>query len=67
MERSGGIRGTFRSPDAPADIEEALEQLPMQVTRGFGTICFKASQFTDDARELGRLCRQVVGRAAELS
>jgi probable F420-dependent oxidoreductase len=60
LELVGGIRGTFTSPDRPAELGPALEAVPTQLARGFRTICFKPSQFTDDVTELPALCRRVV-------
>ena len=35
-------------------------QIPAQVARGFGTICIKPSQFTDDRAEIPALLRRIV-------
>jgi probable F420-dependent oxidoreductase len=67
LEMVGGLRARFPAPDAVADLEEALRDLPGQLAAGFGTICFKPSMYIDDARELGPLCRRLVARVAELS
>jgi probable F420-dependent oxidoreductase len=60
LELVGGIRGRFASPDALADLGEALADVPEQVARGFTSICFKPSMFTDDPAELEAVCRRVV-------
>ena len=60
LELVGGIRGRFAGPDALADLDEALAGVPEQLARGFTSICFKPSMFTDDPAELGAVCRRVV-------
>jgi probable F420-dependent oxidoreductase len=60
LELVGGIRGRFASPDAVADLDEALADVPAQVAGGFTSMCFKPSMFTDDPAELGAICRRVV-------
>jgi probable F420-dependent oxidoreductase len=64
IELVGGTRGRFPAPDDTADLAEAFATVPAQVERGFTTICFKPSQFTDDPREVPRLCREAVRLAA---
>jgi probable F420-dependent oxidoreductase len=66
LEWVGGVRGRFADDRSPADIDEALEQVPQQVSRGFGSICVKPSQFIDSIDELPRFCEVVVRRSAEL-
>jgi probable F420-dependent oxidoreductase len=66
LEWVGGIRGRFPDDRSPADIDEALEQIPQQMRRGFGSICVKPSQFIDSVDELPRFCELVVRRSAEL-
>lgn len=66
LEWVGGIRARFPDDHSPADLEEALEQVPVQVGRGFGSICVKPSQFIDDIGELPGFCELVVRRSAEL-
>ena len=66
LEWVGGVRGRFPDDHTPADLDEALEQIPIQVNRGFGTICIKPSQFIDSLEELPRFSEQVVTRSAEL-
>jgi probable F420-dependent oxidoreductase len=60
LELVGGIRGRFPGPDAIADLDEALAAVPGQLARGFSSICFKPSMFTDDPGELAAVCRRVV-------
>ena len=48
LEMVGGTRGAFPDASHPAPLDQALDQIPEQVARGFGTICIKPSQFTDD-------------------
>ena len=66
LEMVGGIRGRFPDADSVADLGEAAEAIPAQVERGFRTICFKPSMFTDDPRDVGRVCRELVDRVAPL-
>lgn len=66
LEWVGGVRGRFRDDHSPADLEEALEQVPVQVARGFESICIKPSQFIDDMGQLPGFCERVVERSAEL-
>jgi probable F420-dependent oxidoreductase len=67
LELVGGIRGRFPGPDAPADLDEALRDLPGQLAAGFGTICFKPSMYLDDARDIGPFCRRLVRRVEEIA
>ena len=60
LELVGGIRGRFPGPDAIADLDEALAGVPEQLARGFSSICFKPSMFTDDPGELAAVCHRVV-------
>jgi probable F420-dependent oxidoreductase len=62
LEMVGGIRGRFPDADSIADLDEAAAAIPAQVARGFTTICFKPSMFTDDASDVGRVCRELVAR-----
>lgn len=66
LEWVGGVRGRFTDDHSPADLEEALDQVPRQMSRGFGTICIKPSQFIDTSAELPRFCEHVVRRTTEL-
>ena len=61
LEVVGGIRGRFPETGGVADLAEAAEAIPVQLESGYTTICFKPAQFTDDAADVGRLCRQLVG------
>jgi probable F420-dependent oxidoreductase len=67
LEMVGGTRGLFSGPDSVADIGAALDSIGPQVERGFASICFKPSQFSDDPRDLGPLCRRVVAHLETLS
>jgi probable F420-dependent oxidoreductase len=62
LEVVGGIRGRFPDDDSPADLAEAAEAIPAQLARGYTTICFKPSQYTDDLREVPAMCRDLVAR-----
>ena len=64
LEVVGGIRGRFPDADGVADLAEAAEAIPAQLERGYTTICFKPSQYTDDPAEVGPLCRELVSRAS---
>jgi probable F420-dependent oxidoreductase len=64
LEMVGGIRGRFAAPDAVADLDEALADVPAQLARGFTSICFKPSMYTDDRAEVGRISRRVVEAVA---
>lgn len=66
LEWVGGVRGRFTDDRSAADLEQALEQIPHQMSRGFGTICIKPSQFIDTSAELSRFCEHVVRRSAEM-
>ncbi len=67
LEWVGGVRGRFSDDHSPANLDEALEQVPVQVARGFGSICVKPSQFIDRIEELPRFCEQLVQRFGELA
>jgi probable F420-dependent oxidoreductase len=67
LELIGGIRGTFPSPDATADLDDALKSLPRQLEQGFTTICFKPSMFIDDPAQVGPFCREVRRKVEALS
>jgi len=64
LEMVGGIRGRFDAPDAVADLDEALADVPAQLARGFTSICFKPSMYTDDRAEVGAISRRVVDAVA---
>jgi hypothetical protein len=64
LEVVGGIRARFPDDDSPGDLDEAMEAIPAQLEAGYTTICFKPSMFTDDVRDVGRVCRELVARVA---
>jgi len=64
LEMVGGTRGAFPDASHPAPLDQALDQIPDQVARGFGTICVKPSQFTDDPAEVPDLLRRIVDGVA---
>jgi probable F420-dependent oxidoreductase len=66
LEMVGGIRGTFPDATSVADLPRALESIPGQLERGYTSICFKPSQFTDELAAVGPLCREIVRRVAAL-
>lgn len=65
LEMVGGTRGSFADPGHPAPLDEALDQVPAQVARGFHTFCIKPSQFTDDRAEVPDLLARIVTGVAE--
>ncbi|MGN6380950.1 MAG: TIGR03619 family F420-dependent LLM class oxidoreductase [Gaiellales bacterium] len=67
LEMVGGTRGTFAGPGSVADLDQALDSVGEQVERGFTSICMKPSQFSDDPRMVGPLCRRAVERLAAFS
>ncbi len=60
LELVGGIRGRFPTANGLADLDEALEPVPGLIARGFRSICFKPSMYTDDPAEVDDVCRRVV-------
>jgi probable F420-dependent oxidoreductase len=67
LEVVGGIRGRFPDERSVADLAEAAEAIPAQLERGYTTICFKPSQYTDDPAEVPALCRDLVARAERMA
>ena len=67
LELVGGTRARFPEADSVADLGEALASIPEQMQLGFSTFCLKPSQFTDDARKVGALCRDAVRRVSALA
>ena len=65
LEMVGGTRGAFPDASHPAPLDQALDQIPDQVARGFGTICIKPSQFTDDPAEVPDLLQRIVAGVAD--
>jgi probable F420-dependent oxidoreductase len=66
LELVGGIRGTFPDATSVADLPRALEAIPAQLERGYSSICFKPSQFTDELDAVGPLCRELVRQVERL-
>ena len=66
LELVGGIRGRFPDDHRTASLAEAAEAIPAQLERGFRTICFKPSMFTDDRADVGRVCAELVARVEGL-
>jgi len=62
LELVGGTRAVFPAPDGVADLGQALATIAPQAEAGFTTFCIKPSQFTDDPRDVGRLCRDIIRR-----
>jgi probable F420-dependent oxidoreductase len=62
LEMVGGIRGTFPDATGVADLGDALDAIPAILARGFTSVCFKPSMFTDDAADVPTICRTVVER-----
>jgi len=67
LELVGGIRGTFRTTDDIADLDEALESVPEQLARGFSTICFKPAMFARTVADLPRLYDELSEKVAALA
>jgi probable F420-dependent oxidoreductase len=67
LELVGGTRGSFPNASEVADLETALSSVPEQVAAGYGTICIKPSQFTDDVEAVRPLLRTIVERVAVLT
>jgi len=67
LELVGGIRGRFPDATDVADLDEALADVPRLIDRGFTSICFKPSMFTDDRGAVPDICRRVVERLAAAS
>jgi probable F420-dependent oxidoreductase len=67
LEMVGGTRGRFAGSEDVADLDEALASIPVQLERGFTTICIKPSQFIDEPSEMGSFCREVVRRVSALA
>jgi probable F420-dependent oxidoreductase len=67
LELVGGIRGRFAGATDVADLDEALADVPHLIDRGFTSICFKPSMFTDDRDAVPDICRRVVGGLAAAS
>jgi alkanesulfonate monooxygenase SsuD/methylene tetrahydromethanopterin reductase-like flavin-dependent oxidoreductase (luciferase family) len=59
LELVGGIRGRFQGADDVAELDEALADLPRQLSQGFRTICFKPAMFVESADQVGELCREL--------
>ena len=62
LELVGGTRAVFPDTGGVADLGQALAVIPPQAADGFTTFCIKPSQFTDDPRDVGRLCREIIRR-----
>ena len=60
IELIGGTRATFASPDAVADVDDAMAAIDKQVAAGYTLFCMKPSQYTDDIREVADICRRMV-------
>jgi probable F420-dependent oxidoreductase len=67
LEMVGGIRGTFPDATSVASLPQALEGLPAQLARGYTSICFKPSQYTDELAGVAPLCRELVRRVAAIA
>jgi probable F420-dependent oxidoreductase len=66
LEMIGGVRAVFPDDDFCADLGQAMDSIPEQWERGFGTFCVKPSQFIDDQAQMGAFCREVVRRVDRL-
>ena len=56
----GGTRARFASPDAVADVDDAMAAIDEKVAAGYTLFCMKPSQYTDDIREVADICRRMV-------
>ena len=66
IELIGGTRATFASPDAVADVDDAMTAIDDQVAAGYTLFCMKPSQYTDDIGEVPAICRRMVDYCARL-
>ena len=66
IELVGGTRATFASPDAVADVDQAMAAVDEQVEAGYSLFCMKPSQYTDDIGEVPAICRRMVDYCARL-
>ena len=64
IELIGGTRANFASPDAVADVDDAMAAIDEQVAAGYTLFCMKPSQYTDDIREVAGICRRMVDYCA---
>ena len=60
VELVGGTRAAFASPDAVADVDNAMAAIDEQVAAGYTLFCMKPSQYTDDIREVPGICLRMV-------
>lgn len=67
LEMVGGTRAVFPDGRSVADLGPALASIPEQIAQGFTSFCVKPSQFTDDPKQVGALCREILLRLAEPS
>ncbi len=67
IELVGGVRGRFSGADDVADLDEALQALPAQVARGFGSICVKPAMFLGDPHAFPTWCRELVDRVEQVT
>lgn len=67
LEMIGSTRAVFPDDHSCADLAQALEPIPEQMTQGFTTFCIKPSQFTDDPKGVGAFCREVMQRVESLT
>lgn len=67
LEMIGSTRAVFPDDNSCADLAQALEPIPEQMTQGFTTFCVKPSQFTDDPDGVGAFCREVMRRVESLT
>lgn len=67
LELVGGTRATFDSPDAVADVDQAMADLEDQVAAGYTTFCMKPSQYTDQVASVASICERMVSRCQEVT
>ena len=66
IELVGGTRATFASPDAVADVDQAMAAVDEQAAAGYTLFCMKPSQYTDHIGEVPAICRRMVDYCARL-
>ena len=64
LEMIGGVRTAFVDETSTASLDDAFSSVPAQLAEGYNSICFKPSMYTDDASEIGAICRRAVELAA---
>ena len=66
LEMVGGTRAVFPDSTSCADLGQAMDAIPAQLSEGFTTFALKPSQYIDDPAQMGAFCRDVIRRAAAM-